>query len=68
MTSTSAFVVHRDSPYRTLKDLVEAAKRRPGTISVGSSGIGTDDHLGLTLFEVEPGDGGAAIAETGINR
>jgi len=51
----SAFVVHRDSPYRTLKDLVEAAKRRPGTISVGSSGIGTDDHLGLTLFEAASG-------------
>jgi tripartite-type tricarboxylate transporter receptor subunit TctC len=51
----SAFVVHRDSPYRTLKDLVEAAKRRPGTSSVGSSGIGTDDHLGLTLFEAASG-------------
>ncbi|MBY0339327.1 MAG: tripartite tricarboxylate transporter substrate binding protein [Acetobacteraceae bacterium] len=51
----SAFVVHRDSPYRTLRDLVEAARRRPGTISVGSSGIGTDDHLGLTLFEAASG-------------
>jgi tripartite-type tricarboxylate transporter receptor subunit TctC len=51
----SAFVVHRDSPYRSLRDLVEAAKRRPGTISVGSSGIGTDDHLGLTLFEAASG-------------
>jgi len=51
----SAFVVHRDSPYRTLKDRVGAAKRRPGTISVGSSGIGTDDHLGLTLFEAASG-------------
>ncbi|HWT09114.1 MAG TPA: tripartite tricarboxylate transporter substrate binding protein [Roseomonas sp.] len=51
----SAFVVHRDSPYRTLRDLVDAAKRRPGTISVGSSGVGTDDHLGLTLFEAASG-------------
>ena len=51
----SAFVVHRDSPYRSLRDLVEAAKRRPGTISVGSSGVGTDDHLGLTLFEAASG-------------
>jgi tripartite-type tricarboxylate transporter receptor subunit TctC len=51
----SAFVVQRDSPYRTLRDLVEAARRRPGTISVGSSGIGTDDHLGLTLFQEASG-------------
>lgn len=51
----SAFVVHRESPYRSLRDLVDAARRRPGTISVGSSGIGTDDHLGLTLFEAASG-------------
>lgn len=51
----TAFVVHRDSPYRTLRDLVEAAKRRPGTISVGSSGVGTDDHLGLALFQAASG-------------
>jgi tripartite-type tricarboxylate transporter receptor subunit TctC len=51
----SAFVVHRDSPYRSLRDLVEAARRRPGAISVGSSGVGTDDHLGLTLFEAASG-------------
>jgi tripartite-type tricarboxylate transporter receptor subunit TctC len=51
----SAFVVQRDSPYRTLRVRVEAARRRPGTISVGSSGIGTDDHLGLTLFQEASG-------------
>lgn len=51
----SAFVVQRDSPFRTLADLVEAAKRRPGALSVGSSGIGTDDHLGLTLFQAASG-------------
>lgn len=51
----TAFVVHRDSPYRTLADLVADAKRRPGEISVGSSGVGTDDHLGLTLFQAATG-------------
>ncbi|MCK8786114.1 tripartite tricarboxylate transporter substrate binding protein [Roseomonas sp. NAR14] len=51
----TAFVVHQDSPYRTLADLVADAKRRPGRISVGSSGVGTDDHLGLTLFQAVTG-------------
>jgi tripartite-type tricarboxylate transporter receptor subunit TctC len=51
----TAFVVHRDSPYKTLTDLVADAKRRPGEISVGSSGVGTDDHLGLTLFQAATG-------------
>ncbi|MDW8315586.1 MAG: tripartite tricarboxylate transporter substrate binding protein [Rhodovarius sp.] len=51
----SAFVVHRDSPYRSLHDVVADARRRPGAISVGTSGIGSDDHLGLTLFQAASG-------------
>ncbi len=51
----TAFVVKRESPYRTLRDLVEAARRSPGRISVGSSGVGTDDHLGLTLLQAASG-------------
>ncbi len=51
----SAFVVHRDAPWRNLRELVEDARRRPGRISVASSGVGTDDHLGLTLLEAASG-------------
>jgi tripartite-type tricarboxylate transporter receptor subunit TctC len=51
----TAFVVRRDSPYRSLRDLIEAARRKPGSISVGSSGVGTDDHLGLTLLQAASG-------------
>ncbi|HEY4254627.1 MAG TPA: tripartite tricarboxylate transporter substrate binding protein [Roseomonas sp.] len=51
----TAFVVRDDSPFRTIGDLVEAARRTPETIAVGSSGVGTDDHLGLTLLEAASG-------------
>ncbi len=51
----TALVVHRASPNRSLRDLVGAARRRPGRISVGSSGVGTDDHLGLTLLQAATG-------------
>jgi tripartite-type tricarboxylate transporter receptor subunit TctC len=51
----TAFVVRQSSPHKTLRDLVEAARRKPGTISVGSSGVGTDDHLGLTLLQAATG-------------
>lgn len=37
--------VRADSPLRTLADLVAAAKARPGALSYGSTGIGSDDHL-----------------------
>ena len=37
--------VGASSPLRTLADLVAAAKARPGEISYGTTGIGSDDHL-----------------------
>lgn len=51
----SAFSVKADSPHQSLKDLIEAAKSKPGYISYGSTGVGTDDHLALVLFEMATG-------------
>ncbi|WP_198968769.1 Bug family tripartite tricarboxylate transporter substrate binding protein [Xylophilus sp. ASV27] len=39
------------SPYRTLKDVIEAAKQKPGIITYGSSGNGTTSHMAAALFE-----------------
>jgi len=40
-----------DSPYRSLAELVEAAKRAPGTLGYGTTGIGSDDHLAMLALE-----------------
>src|SRR5215208_5737029 len=45
------FAVHADSEIRTLKDLAAYAKANPGRVTVGSSGIGSDDHLLMLMFE-----------------
>jgi len=45
------FSVHNDSPVRTLKDLADLAKRKPGEVTVGTTGVGSDDHLAMLLFE-----------------
>lgn len=55
VSDPSAFSVQPDSPIKTLKDLVEAAKKDPGGVTFGSTGIGTDDHLCLVLFEQATG-------------
>ncbi|MBL8357552.1 MAG: tripartite tricarboxylate transporter substrate binding protein [Delftia acidovorans] len=47
----SAFSVLADSKYKNLADLIADAKARPGEISYGSTGVGTDDHLAMVLFE-----------------
>lgn len=47
----SAFSVLADSKYKNLADLIADAQARPGEVSYGSTGVGTDDHLAMVLFE-----------------
>ncbi|MEO3472010.1 tripartite tricarboxylate transporter substrate binding protein [Roseomonas sp. CAU 1739] len=44
---TTLMVVRADKPWQSFQDLVADAKRRPGQISAGSSGLGTISHLSL---------------------
>lgn len=50
--ANSALVISvaADSPYKSLKDVIEAAKKKPGVISFGSSGNGTTSHMAGALF------------------
>ena len=43
--------VRADSRYRTLADLVAAARRDPGAVSFGTTGVGTYAHLGMQALE-----------------
>jgi tripartite-type tricarboxylate transporter receptor subunit TctC len=44
--------VNSDSPIRNVADLVAAAKQRRGQVTIGTAGVGSDDHmLLLTLQE-----------------
>lgn len=47
----SAFSVALSSPYKNVAEVIAAAKKAPGTISYGSTGAGTDDHLQMVMFE-----------------
>ncbi len=51
----TAYVVKADSPIKSIKDLIAQAKAKPGSVSVGSSGVGTDDHLAMILLESAAG-------------
>ena len=43
--------VRADSPYKTVQDLVDAAKKSPGTIRAATTGILSDDHLAILMTE-----------------
>jgi putative tricarboxylic transport membrane protein len=43
--------VKGDSPYKSLKDLIDAAKKNPQKISAATTGILSDDHLAILMME-----------------
>ncbi len=67
----TVLVVREDGPYKTVKDLVDAAKAKPGTINYGSSGVYGTLHVameifaeaaGIKLFHIPYQGGGPAVA------
>jgi tripartite-type tricarboxylate transporter receptor subunit TctC len=44
-------MIKNESPYKTVKDVVAAAKAQPGKLSYASGGIGGTHHLSGALFE-----------------
>jgi tripartite-type tricarboxylate transporter receptor subunit TctC len=42
---TFGLVVRADSPFKTFRDYLEAAKLKPNNVNYGSTGIGTSPHL-----------------------
>jgi len=43
--------VKGDSPYKNLKDLIDAARKNPQKISAATTGILSDDHLAILMME-----------------
>ncbi len=47
--------VHADSPIQTIADLVKAARAAPGTVSVGTQGVGSAGHIAMLQLEKSAG-------------
>jgi tripartite-type tricarboxylate transporter receptor subunit TctC len=47
----SALVVRANSPFRTLSEVVEAARARPGILTYSSAGTGTSTHMAAEFFK-----------------
>ena len=54
-TSPNILVVHPKSPLRSVKEMVNYAKSKPGILNYGSAGSGTSAHLAAAMFEVAAG-------------
>lgn len=65
VTNPNVLVTKLDFAPRSVKELVEYAKRNPGKISYGSSGTGSSDHLTSELFKQMTGTSGLHIPYKG---
>jgi tripartite-type tricarboxylate transporter receptor subunit TctC len=45
-------VLSAEAPYKTLEELIAAAKAAPGKLTYGSTGAGTVTHMAMELFSV----------------
>ncbi len=52
---TFGIVVRADSPIKSIKDLVDFAKAKPGEFTYGSTGNGTTPHLAVEEFAAKAG-------------
>jgi tripartite-type tricarboxylate transporter receptor subunit TctC len=51
LSSPQVFVVNSTSSYRTLSDLVVAARAKPGELTLASVGPATTQHIGIEQFK-----------------
>ncbi|NLY26936.1 MAG: tripartite tricarboxylate transporter substrate binding protein [Alcaligenaceae bacterium] len=52
---TNALVVATDSPFKSVQDLVEFARKNPQGVSFGSAGVGASNHLSAELLKQKTG-------------
>jgi tripartite-type tricarboxylate transporter receptor subunit TctC len=50
--AANLLVVNNDVPVRSVKELIDAVKAKPATLSYGSTGSGSSNHLSMELFRL----------------
>lgn len=55
VTDPGVWMVRADSPFKTLSDVIQKLKDKPGSVSIAAHGVGGDDHLGILQVEEQAG-------------
>jgi tripartite-type tricarboxylate transporter receptor subunit TctC len=65
-TNTSLFAVNANVPAKSMKELVELARSRPGGVNFCTTGVGGLNHLQLEMFRREAQPGGEPLEVTHV--
>lgn len=55
VSDPTLLVARDDSPYQSLKELVAAVKKQPGSVSIGQNGLGSNGGVALNVLMLESG-------------
>jgi tripartite-type tricarboxylate transporter receptor subunit TctC len=55
VTINHALILHPSVPVRSVKELIELAKSKPGTLNYGTFGIGSSGHLNMEMLQTLAG-------------
>ncbi len=55
VSDAEGLLVKADSPFKSIKDVVDAAKANPGKVTLATMGIGSDTHLAVLLLQKAAG-------------
>jgi tripartite-type tricarboxylate transporter receptor subunit TctC len=61
------FVANANRPYNNFTELIEYAKKNPGKVSIGTSGVGGLGHLAVLMLEQETGAKFLHVPFNGLN-
>ncbi len=50
-SNTNVLITRSDSEFKSLKDLVDYARKKPGVLSIGTGTVGSNVHLELLMFQ-----------------
>jgi len=54
-TSPHGIFVKSDSPFKTLEEVIDKAKKNPGAVSVGHAGTSSDGHFNIEILQKAAG-------------
>ena len=52
---SNVLLVGASQPYKSVKELIAAAKAKPGTLAFGTAGVGSSQHLSGEKFKIDAG-------------
>jgi tripartite-type tricarboxylate transporter receptor subunit TctC len=55
VNSANLLVVHPSTPVRSVKEVIQLAKARPGQLNYSTSGVGSFNHMSAELFQMMSG-------------